>query len=64
MTVQEDYQPVFMGKCWGTADRPPALPQQAAALLRRFGSRRREHGWISDRIMAEVAKCSPDARVT
>jgi len=58
MTVQEDYQPSSAGSAGRAADRAAALSTKQAALLPTLWLAQREHGWISDRIMAEVAKCS------
>src|SRR3989441_7113134 len=57
MTVQEDYQPVFTGK--GLEELETVLqryPTKQAALLPTLWIAQREHGWISDRIIAEVAE--------
>jgi len=56
MTVQEDYQPVFMGKVLEELQTVlQRYPNKQAALLPTLWLAQREHGWISDRIMAEVA---------
>jgi NADH-quinone oxidoreductase E subunit len=53
----EDYQPVFVGK---VVDELQTIlqryPNKQAALLPALWIAQREHGWISDRIMAEVAE--------
>jgi NADH-quinone oxidoreductase E subunit len=57
MTVQEEYQPVFSGKVLDelqtVLDR---YPNRQAALLPTLWIAQREQGWISDRMMAEVAE--------
>src|SRR5258708_11782472 len=57
MTVHEDYQPVFIGK--GLEELQTVLgryPNKQRAVLPALWIAQREHGWISDRIMAEVAE--------
>src|SRR6266850_55131 len=57
MTVQEDYQPVFTGKVLDELQTVlQRYPNKQAALLPTLWLAQREHGWISDRIMAEVAE--------
>ena len=57
MTVQEDYQPVFIGKVLEELQTVlQRYPNKQAALLPALWLAQREHGWISDRIMAEVAE--------
>jgi len=57
MTVQEDYQPVFTGKVLDELQTVfQRYPNKQAALLPALWIAQREHGWISDRIMAEVAE--------
>src|SRR5207237_10636836 len=57
MTVQEDYQPVFTGKVLEELQTVlQRYPNKQAALLPTLWLAQREHGWISDRIMAEVAE--------
>src|SRR6266498_1578949 len=57
MTVQEDYQPVFAGKVLEELHTIlQRYPNKQAALLPALWIAQREYGWISDRIMAEVAE--------
>src|SRR5256884_7940307 len=57
MTVMEDYQPVFTGKVLEELQTVlERYPNKQAALLPTLWLAQREHGWISDRIMAEVAE--------
>src|SRR5437762_14226539 len=57
MTVQEDYQPVFSGKVLEELQTVlQRYPTKQAALLPALWIAQREQGWISDRIMAEVAE--------
>src|SRR6266508_962346 len=57
MTVAEDYQPVFTGKILEELQTVlQRYPNKQAALLPTLWIAQREHGWISDRIMAEVAE--------
>src|SRR5207237_9277907 len=57
MTVQEDYQPVFTGTLLEELQIVlQRYPNKQAALLPTLWLAQREHGWISDRIMAEVAE--------
>ena len=57
MTVQEDYQPVFTGKVLEELQTVlQRYPNKQAALLPALWIAQREYGWISDRIMAEVAE--------
>src|SRR4029077_2010248 len=57
MTVQEDYQPVFIGKVLEELQTVlQRYPNKPAALLPTLWLAQREHRWISDRIMAEVAE--------
>jgi NADH dehydrogenase (ubiquinone) flavoprotein 2 len=57
MTVQEDYQPVFTGKVLEELQAVlQRYPNKQAALLPALWIAQREHGWVSDRIMAEVAE--------
>src|SRR6266511_976241 len=57
MTVQEDYQPVFIGRVLEELQTVLGrYPNKQAALLPALWIAQREHGWISDRIMAEVAE--------
>jgi NADH-quinone oxidoreductase E subunit len=57
MTVQEDYQPVFTGKVLDELQTVlQRYPNKQAALLPTLWIAQREQGWISDRIMAEVAE--------
>ena len=57
MTVQEDYQPVFTGKVLEELQAVlQRYPNKQAALLPTLWLAQRENGWISDRIMAEVAE--------
>src|SRR2546428_8178631 len=57
MTVQEDYQPVFSGKVLDELQTVfQRYPNKQAALLPTLWIAQREHGWISDRIMAAVAE--------
>src|SRR6267142_422929 len=57
MTVQEDYQPVFTGKVLEELQTVlQRYPNKQAALLPTLWIAQREHGWISDRIMAEVGE--------
>src|SRR5207249_6322867 len=57
MTVQEDYQPVFTGKVLEELQTVlQRYPNKQAALLPALWLAQREHGWISDHIMAEVAE--------
>src|SRR5881396_516924 len=57
MTVQEDYQPVFTGTVMEELQTVLGrYPTKQAALLPTLWIAQREHGWISDRIMAEVAE--------
>src|SRR5689334_3705330 len=56
MTVQEDYQPVFVGKVQEELQAVlQRYPNKQAALLPALWIAQREQGWISDRVMAEVA---------
>ena len=53
----EDYQPVFVGKVLDELQTVlQRYPNKQAALLPTLWIAQREHGWISDRIMAEVAE--------
>jgi NADH-quinone oxidoreductase E subunit len=53
----EDYQPVFVGKAMEELQTVlQRYPNKMAALLPTLWIAQREHGWISDRIMAEVAE--------
>jgi len=53
----EDYQPVFVGKIMDELQTVlQRYPTKQAALLPTLWIAQREHGWISDRIMAEVAE--------
>ena len=53
----EDYQPVFAGKVLEELQTVlQRYPTKQAALLPTLWIAQREHGWISDRIMAEVAE--------
>jgi len=57
MTVMEDYQPVFTGKVLEELQTVlQRYPNKQAALLPTLWIAQREHGWISDRIMAEVGE--------
>src|SRR6266480_4777254 len=57
MTVQEDYQRVFTGTVMEELQTVLGrYPTKQAALLPTLWIAQREHGWISDRIMAEVAE--------
>src|SRR2546427_10854379 len=57
MTVQEDYQPVFTGKVLEELQMVlQRYPNKQAALLPALWLAQREQGWISDRIVAEVAE--------
>jgi len=57
MTVTEDYQPVFTGKVLDELQTVlQRYPNKQAALLPTLWLAQRELGWISDRIMAEVAE--------
>src|SRR5881296_2262961 len=57
MTVQEDYQPVFTGNVLEELQTVlQRYPNKQAALLPTLWLAQREQGWISDRIMAEVAE--------
>src|SRR5436190_5684759 len=57
MTVQEDYQAVFTGKVLEELQAVlQRYPTKQAALLPTLWIAQREHGWISDRIMAEAAE--------
>ena len=57
MTVQEDFQPVFAGKVLDELQTVlQRYPTKQAALLPALWIAQREHGWISDRVMAEVAE--------
>src|SRR5947208_10105403 len=57
MTVQEDYQPIFTGKVLEELQTVlQRYPNKQAALLPTLWIAQREYGWISDRIMAEVAE--------
>jgi len=51
----EDHQPVFAGKVLEELQTVlQRYPNKQAALLPALWIAQREHGWISDRIMAEV----------
>ena len=53
----EEYQPVFVGKVLDELQTVlQRYPNKMAALLPALWIAQREHGWISDRIMAEVAE--------
>lgn len=53
----EEYQPVFVGKVMDELQTVlQRYPNKMAALLPALWIAQREHGWISDRIMAEVAE--------
>src|SRR6266704_2292687 len=53
----EDYQAVFTGKVLEELQAVlQRYPTKQAALLPTLWIAQREHGWISDRIMAEVAE--------
>jgi len=57
MTVQADYQPVFVDKVMEELQLVlQRYPTKQAALLPALWIAQREHGWISDHIMAEVAE--------
>jgi len=57
MTVMEDYQPVFTGKVLEELQTVlQRYPNKQAALLPTLWIAQREHGWISDRIMARSVK--------
>src|SRR5574341_1425104 len=57
MTVQEDYQAVFTGKVLEELHTVlQRYPNKQAALLPTLWIAQREQGWISDRLMAEVAE--------
>jgi NADH dehydrogenase (ubiquinone) flavoprotein 2 len=52
-----EYQPVFVGKALDELQTVlQRYPTKQAALLPTLWIAQREHGWISDRIMAEVAE--------
>ena len=56
-THPEDYQPVFVGNIMEELETVlRRYPNKQAALLPVLWIAQREHGWISDRIMAEVAE--------
>jgi NADH-quinone oxidoreductase E subunit len=56
-TGTEEYQPVFVGKVQDELQTVLArYPNKQAALLPALWIAQREHGWISDRLMAEVAE--------
>ena len=56
-THPEEYQPVFVGKVMEALQTVfQRYPNKQAALLPALWIAQREHGWISDRIMAEVAE--------
>ena len=56
-TPPEAYQPVFVGTVMEELQTVlPRYPNKQAALLPALWIAQREHGWISDRIMAEVAE--------
>src|ERR1051326_8517462 len=53
----EDYQPVFVGKVLDELQTVlKRYPTKQAALLPALWIAQREQGWISDRVMAEVAE--------
>src|ERR1043166_6746743 len=53
----EDYQPVFVGKFLDELQTVlKRYPTKQAALLPALWIAQREQGWISDRVMAEVAE--------
>src|SRR5881296_1160308 len=53
----EDYQAVFVGRVMEELQSVlQRYPNKQAALLPTLWIAQREHGWISDRIMAEVAE--------
>jgi NADH-quinone oxidoreductase E subunit len=53
----EDYQPVFVGKVMEELQLVlRCYPNKQAALLPTLWIAQREQGWISDRLMAEVAE--------
>ena len=53
----EDYQPVFVGKVLDEMQTVlKRYPTKQAALLPALWIAQREQGWISDRVMAEVAE--------
>jgi len=57
VTHAADYQPVFVGKVMDELQTVlQRYPNKQAALLPALWIAQREHGWISDRIMAEVAE--------
>jgi NADH-quinone oxidoreductase E subunit len=57
MSVMEDYQPVFTGAVRDELQAVMArYPTKQAALLPALWIAQRERGWISDRVMAEVAE--------
>ena len=56
-TQTEEYRPVFVGKAMDELQTVLGrYPNKQAALLPALWIAQREHGWISDRIMAEVAE--------
>ena len=57
VTHAADYQPVFVGKVMDELQTVlQRYPNKQAALLPALWIAQREHGWISDRIMAAVAE--------
>jgi len=53
----EEYQPVFVGKVMEELQTVlQRYPNKMAALLPALWIAQREHGWISDRLMAEVGE--------
>src|SRR5438046_8855895 len=57
MTVQEDFRAVCTGKVLEELQAVlQRYPTKQAALLPTLWIAQREHGWISDRIMAEAAE--------
>ena len=53
----EEYQPVFVGKIMEEVQLVlQQYPNKQAALLPTLWIAQREQGWISDRLMAEVAE--------
>jgi NADH-quinone oxidoreductase E subunit len=56
-THPDEYQPVFVGKVMEELETVlKRYPNKQAALLPALWIAQREYGWISDRIMAEVAE--------
>ncbi len=56
-THTDAYQPVFVGAVLEELQAVlPRYPNKQAALLPALWIAQREHGWISDRVMAEVAE--------